>query len=196
MFSKIKLLKVGFTALLSATSFVCLSVTADDTITFSVDDIESLQGVYQQQLNIPKTANDKRRHSATINKQRQIQQRELNNYQNLLDAPQTNKAIYKRAQINANVVPAKSKQQAPVRRVVRQVQQPVRVPAITPNFVKTPDPDAIFEAANRGDFREIAKLVKNGVNINQVNNQRETALHMAAAKGHYSTVIYLVNLHM
>ncbi len=38
----------------------------------------------------------------------------------------------------------------------------------------------------------IMRLQQN-INVNTTNSERETALHMAAANGHYSAVIYLLN---
>ena len=56
-----------------------------------------------------------------------------------------------------------------------------------------PQPDYLFAAASSGNLNAIKQLIDEGVNINSANNERETALHMAAAHAHYSTVIYLIN---
>ena len=64
-------------------------------------------------------------------------------------------------------------------------------------MVSAPIPDAedLFNAASIGDVNTIARLLREGININEGNAQKETALHMAAARGHYSTVIFLINNH-
>ncbi len=56
-----------------------------------------------------------------------------------------------------------------------------------------PEADDLFMAAVNGNNAQIGKLLAQGLDINISNAQRETALHMAAARGHYSTVIYLIN---
>jgi len=56
-----------------------------------------------------------------------------------------------------------------------------------------PEAEDLFTAAVNGNNAQIGKLLAQGLDINTPNNERETALHMAAARGHYSTVIYLVN---
>lgn len=55
------------------------------------------------------------------------------------------------------------------------------------------DSEVLFKAAKLGDVNRIAQAVRQGININRANSAGETALHMAAAKGHYSAVIYLVS---
>jgi len=42
-------------------------------------------------------------------------------------------------------------------------------------------------------LRSLRTLLSQGLDINISNQERETALHMAAARGHYSAVIFLVN---
>ena len=56
-----------------------------------------------------------------------------------------------------------------------------------------PEADDLFIAAVNGNNAQIGKLLAQGLDINVSNSERETALHMAAARGHYSTVIYLIN---
>jgi hypothetical protein len=57
----------------------------------------------------------------------------------------------------------------------------------------TPEADDLFMAAVNGNNAQIGKLLAQGLDVNVSNSERETALHMAAARGHYSTVIYLIN---
>ncbi len=57
----------------------------------------------------------------------------------------------------------------------------------------TPDADDLFLAAVNGNNAQIGRLLAQGLDINVSNAERETALHMAAARGQYSTVIYLIN---
>lgn len=56
-----------------------------------------------------------------------------------------------------------------------------------------PQADELFEAATYGNVNLIGRLLQQGINVNIANNERETALHMAAANGRYSAVIYLIN---
>ena len=56
-----------------------------------------------------------------------------------------------------------------------------------------PESDDLFLAAVNGNNAQIGKLLARGLDVNTANNERETALHMAAARGHYSTVIFLIN---
>jgi len=60
-------------------------------------------------------------------------------------------------------------------------------------YQQEPTADNLFDAAKSGNVREIATLLAQGLDINVSNQERETALHMAAASGQYSAVIYLVN---
>ena len=53
--------------------------------------------------------------------------------------------------------------------------------------------DDLFAAANAGNVNQLRTLLSQGLDINISNRERETALHMAAARGHYSAVIFLVN---
>jgi len=55
-----------------------------------------------------------------------------------------------------------------------------------------PEAEHLFEAASSGNINQIRNILSQGLDINVSNRERETALHMAAAKGHYSTVIFLV----
>jgi ankyrin repeat protein len=69
------------------------------------------------------------------------------------------------------------------------------VPAVRQHVAKprVPHADKLFEAATYGNVNLIGRLLQQGINVNIANNERETALHMAAANGHYSAVIYLIN---
>jgi len=76
--------------------------------------------------------------------------------------------------------------QAPAQNVsLNQPYQPA--PAVT-----APERQDLFDAANAGNIQQIKKLLSQGMDINVYNDQRETALHMAAARGHYQAVIFLV----
>lgn len=50
----------------------------------------------------------------------------------------------------------------------------------------------LFGAAKSGNVAQLRRLLSQGIDVNVSNRERETALHMAAANGHYSTVIFLV----
>ena len=93
-------------------------------------------------------------------------------------------------------LPRKKAVVKPQKRVVRQTppQQaqrratpppaPRHVPAVRQPTAKAPVPhaDELFGAAAYGNVNLIARLLQQGVNVNAANNERETALHMAAAK--------------
>ncbi|MEB8431275.1 ankyrin repeat domain-containing protein [Cocleimonas sp. KMM 6892] len=70
--------------------------------------------------------------------------------------------------------------------------QPYNAPR-APAPVATPEADDLFAAANAGNVNQLRTLLSQGLDINVSNRERETALHMAAARGHYSAVIFLVN---
>ena len=61
------------------------------------------------------------------------------------------------------------------------------------NAQAAPDAEDLFDAAINGNVDQVRRLLAQGLDINISNRERETALHMAAARGHYSLVIYLVN---
>lgn len=61
------------------------------------------------------------------------------------------------------------------------------------NTQVTPDAEDLFDAATNGNVEQVRRLLAQGLDINISNRERETALHMAAARGHYPLVIYLVN---
>ena len=54
------------------------------------------------------------------------------------------------------------------------------------------DPMPIFEASSNGYTETLSKLVKNGANINIVNDKGMTPLHMAIKNGHTKTVKVLI----
>lgn len=62
-----------------------------------------------------------------------------------------------------------------------------------PAPVAAPEAEDLFAAANAGNVNQLRTLLSQGLDINISNRERETALHMAAARGHYSAVIFLVN---
>jgi len=55
-----------------------------------------------------------------------------------------------------------------------------------------PEREDLFDAANAGNIQQISKLLSQGLDINLYNRDRETALHMAAARGHFEVVMFLV----
>ena len=71
------------------------------------------------------------------------------------------------------------------------VDQPYNAPS-APASVATPEAEDLFAAANAGNVNQLRMLLSQGLDINISNRERETALHMAAARGHYSAVIFLV----
>lgn len=72
------------------------------------------------------------------------------------------------------------------------VNQPYTQPSASAP-VAAPEADELFNAANAGNVNQMRTLLSQGLDINVSNRERETALHMAAARGHYSAVIFLVN---
>ena len=72
----------------------------------------------------------------------------------------------------------------------RQAQVQRRV---APSPVKQPVAGDLFEAAADGNVNLITRLLRQGIDVNTANSERETALHMAAANGRYPAVIYLIN---
>ena len=66
-------------------------------------------------------------------------------------------------------------------------------PLSDPAPVAEPEAEDLFAAANAGNVNQLRTLLSQGLDINTSNRERETALHMAAARGHYSAVIFLVN---
>jgi len=75
---------------------------------------------------------------------------------------------------------------APPRRAIPPAHKPTAK-------VPMPHADELFAAASYGNVNLIARLLQQGVNVNIANSERETALHMVAANGHYPAVIYLIN---
>ena len=78
-----------------------------------------------------------------------------------------------------------------------QAQHPQTQPTQRQNkhtaiYQQEPSTEDLFNAAKSGNVAKIAALLGQGLDINVSNQQRETALHMAAARGQFSTVIYLV----
>ncbi len=71
------------------------------------------------------------------------------------------------------------------------VNQPYNAPN-SPAPIATPEAEDLFAAANAGNVNQLRTLLSQGLDINISNRERETALHMAAARGHYSAVIFLV----
>ena len=56
-----------------------------------------------------------------------------------------------------------------------------------------PEAEELFDAASAGNTQLIGRLLAQGIDVNTANAEGETALHMAAARGHYRAVIYLVS---
>ena len=107
-------------------------------------------------------------------------------------------AIYQAEQDQQQQAPAQHSREYYQRRWLEQQGQAVQ-PVSNDNQGQqqytqaTPEADDLFLAAVNGNNNQIAKLLAQGLDINVSNAERETALHMAAARGHYSTVIYLIN---
>ena len=55
-----------------------------------------------------------------------------------------------------------------------------------------PEADDFFDAASSGNVQQLGQLLAQGIDVNTANAEGETALHMAAARGQYRAVIYLV----
>ncbi|KAG1658153.1 tRNA (cytidine(34)-2'-O)-methyltransferase [Nymphon striatum] len=73
------------------------------------------------------------------------------------------------------------------------VDQPYNAPNNAPAPVAPPEAEDLFAAANAGNVNQLRSLLSQGLDINISNRERETSLHMAAARGHYQAVIFLVN---
>jgi len=58
---------------------------------------------------------------------------------------------------------------------------------------QVPDTGSFLEAAQNGNIAQLRQMLAQGLDINVSNPDRETALHMAAARGHFQAVIFLVN---
>ncbi|MEE9327229.1 MAG: ankyrin repeat domain-containing protein [Cocleimonas sp.] len=113
-------------------------------------------------------------HSAIFANESQQEQELLRQYA-LLQAPQ--------------VIPQKvAYKKVAYKKPVPQYQPPP-APA-TPQQI--PDAGQLFAAALNGDVNQVGRLLSQGIDINVGNRERETALHMAASRGHYSTVIFLI----
>ncbi|NTS77829.1 ankyrin repeat domain-containing protein [Catenovulum sp. SM1970] len=54
------------------------------------------------------------------------------------------------------------------------------------------DEPALHDAAMRGDLAEVKALIKDGADVNKLNQQGATPLHWAAFKGHLDVAKYLV----
>jgi len=142
---------------------------ADTNISMS-DITRALQVEYQEQLKKSPPKSKARRSKVRSNAERDI----LADYQRLLN--QSKRAKSKKVSGNTKAKLAKPKVAArPV------VEKP-----------PVPDMEDFFNAASNGDVNGISRMLQQGININVANHQRETALHMAAARGHYSTVIFLI----
>ncbi len=70
--------------------------------------------------------------------------------------------------------------------------QPYNSPS-APAPAAAPEAEDLFTAAIAGNVNQLRSLLSQGLDINISNRERETALHMAAARGHYPAVIFLVN---
>ncbi len=62
-----------------------------------------------------------------------------------------------------------------------------------PQQAQIPDTGLFLEAAQNGNVAQMRQMLSQGLDINVSNSERETALHMAAARGHYQAVIFLIN---
>lgn len=161
------------------------SASADQT--FSMDQItRSLEKEYKTQLNRTPRRVSKPKRQAKARASNRISQQTINSIlhgaapkraPNVRQQPQQvlHKPIAHRPMVNR-----------PVARTQRPIARPPSAPA-------TPHAEDLFSAATNGDIGRIARLLNQGLNVNIANDQRETALHMATAKGRYQAVIYLIN---
>jgi len=71
--------------------------------------------------------------------------------------------------------------------------QPYNSSSNSPNSpAPVAEAEDLFAAANAGNVNQLRTLLSQGLDINISNRERETALHIAAARDHYSAVIFLV----
>lgn len=134
---------------------------------------KSLQAQYQRQLKASQQRRPiKRAQQKPRSKSRQDIIREYQRYLNQSKP---------RPRVQARRPPAKAPARKKVARPIAQDRPPI------------PDPEELFQAASSGNIYKISQLLKQGINLNIANGQKETAIHMAAARGHYSTVIFLIN---
>lgn len=151
-------------------SVMPVHVSKADTSLSMSDITRALQAEYQTQLKKSPPKSKAKRSKARSKAERDI----LADYQRLLN--QSGLAKSKKANSKTKAKLAKLKV------------------ATRPVVEKPPVPDAedFFNAASSGDVNGISRMLQQGISINVANHQRETALHMAAARGHYSMVIFLV----
>lgn len=137
----------------------------------SINDMAALQAEYQAFL---KTTSPrvKKKKTRVKTRKKNINSDLLSQYQSLLDQLDTKQGI-KKHQKKQGV--NKSKGTIPL------------------SVVEKPDADEFFNAAMTGNINRLSTLLRQGININVSNSQKETALHMAAARGQYSSVIFLMN---
>ncbi|KAG1657052.1 Bifunctional riboflavin kinase/FMN adenylyltransferase [Nymphon striatum] len=67
------------------------------------------------------------------------------------------------------------------------INQPYNVPNNAPAPVAPPEAEDLFAAANAGNVNQLRSLLSQGLDINISNRERETSLHMAAARGSLSS---------
>ncbi len=70
--------------------------------------------------------------------------------------------------------------------------KPVMYKPAHQSIQQVPEAEELFDAASGGNAQLIGRLLAQGIDVNIANTEGETALHMAAARGHYRAVIYLV----
>lgn len=170
-----------------ANEVVLSSHTMDDATS------RSMEADYQKQVR------QQNKQQALQAKQRQQQKQQR--LQQVKRQPAAKAAPQQRVASPARRVPV-----APQRRVAPPVHRPAVAPQRRPVPVArhappnhqssgniAPDAEELFRAASGGSVALISRLIGQGVNINASNRDRETALHMVAARGHYSALIYLIN---
>ena len=163
--------------------FISLSFFSVNAEEFSLGQVSSLQHEYQAQLRQKPRAKRKphrvkRSRANTASLQQAAQMLLRNNQQKRGSQSQQQRVQHKQMQQRR---PVQHTRPQPRQYQLRTLQKVV------------PQAGSLFAAAKSGNVGMIEKLIRQGINVNKGNNERETALHMAAATGQYQAAIYLIN---
>jgi hypothetical protein len=171
-------------------------VTAEKT--FNLDDITGvLQSEYQQQLKRSKTNRNKKA-AKQVRKKPVQAKRKAPARRVPVQTPKKRQTPVHRGRLKVqkrkkNPAVGRAQAQRKIARPPRRHYVPTTPRASARNILNA-DTKTLLGAAKIGNVALINQLLsRNKININSTNNEGETALHIASANGHYSTVIYLIN---